>query len=88
MDGESARGCRVNRPIYQVLIRPLLTEKSVRHAQTSKNQQRTKYMFKVAKDATKVEIAQAVEEMFAKEKVKVASVNTMHVRGKQRRVSV
>ncbi len=44
-----------------------------------------KYTFKVALDATKPEIAGAVETMFAKDKVKVQSVHTIHVRGKERR---
>ena len=44
-----------------------------------------KYTFRVALDANKVEIAKAVEAMFANEKVKVARVNTLRVRGKQRR---
>ncbi len=41
-----------------------------------------KYTFKVATNATKVEIAQAVEELFG---VKVAKVNTISVRGRYRR---
>lgn len=41
-----------------------------------------KYTFKVAKDANKIEIAKAVEELFD---VKVAKVNTLSVRGKLRR---
>lgn len=71
----------MTKPIHQILIRPLLTEKSVRSAQVKK------YMFQVALDASKAEIASAVEELFAKDKIKVSTVNTMHVRGKQRRSS-
>ena len=41
-----------------------------------------KYTFKVAKDSTKVEIAQAVESLFG---VKVSKVNTINVRGRWRR---
>ena len=41
-----------------------------------------KYTFKVATDATKIDIAKAVEELFG---VKVAKVNTMNVRGHYRR---
>ena len=41
-----------------------------------------KYTFKVAKDANKIEIAKAVEDLFG---VKVAKVNTVSVRGKLRR---
>ena len=41
-----------------------------------------KYTFEVAKDATKIDIARAVEELFG---VQVQKVNTMHVRGRLRR---
>ena len=41
-----------------------------------------KYTFEVARNATKIDIARAVEELF---KVKVAKVNTLHVRGHLRR---
>jgi large subunit ribosomal protein L23 len=78
----------MSKPLYQILIRPILTEKSVSHTQPNDSQQRVQYMFVVANDATKPEIASAVEELFAKDKVKVASVNTMHVRGKERRMSM
>ena len=44
-----------------------------------------KYTFKVAKDANKIEIAKAVEELFG---VKVASVNTMNCRGRAKRVGL
>ena len=42
-----------------------------------------KYTFKVAKDANKLEIADAVEKLF---KVSVAKVNTINVRGQARRM--
>lgn len=41
-----------------------------------------KYTFKVAKDANKIEIAKAVEELFG---VSVAKVNTMNVPGRFKR---
>jgi large subunit ribosomal protein L23 len=59
----------------------MLTEKSVANAQAKK------YTFIVARTATKIEIARAVEALYAKEKVQVADVNTMHVRGKVRRMT-
>ena len=59
-----------------IIIRPIITEKSMIGA-TQK-----KYTFEVAKNAGKIEIAQAVEKLF---KVKVAKVNTLHVRGQYRR---
>jgi large subunit ribosomal protein L23 len=64
------------RDATQVIIRPLLTEKSTRA------QQQNKYMFEVAPDANKIEIRRAVEELG---KCEVSQVNTLNVRGKERR---
>jgi len=61
---------------YEIIERPLLTEKSMAGAQQGK------YTFRVSKEANKIEIAQAVEQVF---NVKVDSVNTMIVKGKTRR---
>ena len=44
-----------------------------------------KYTFAVAKNATKIQIAKAVEEIFG---VKVLKVSTVTVRGKEKRVGV
>ena len=44
-----------------------------------------KYTFEVAQDANKIEIKNAVEKIFG---VKVASVNTMNVLGKYKRMGV
>lgn len=60
-----------------IIIRPIITEKSMIGIPNKR------YTFRVAKDATKIEIAKAVETLFG---VKVAKVNTLNVRGKQRRV--
>lgn len=59
-----------------IVIRPIITEKSMAGIGMKK------YTFEVAKDATKVEIARAVEDLFG---VKVNKVNTLHVRGRLRR---
>lgn len=61
---------------HEVIIRPIITEK------TMGGMPNKKYTFKVAKDAGKIEIAKAVEEVFG---VKVSKVNTLKVRGKYRR---
>jgi large subunit ribosomal protein L23 len=45
-----------------------------------------KFVFKVAVDATKLEIKDAVEDIFKAKKVKVLSVNTMNYDGKPKRV--
>ena len=60
-----------------ILIRPLVTEQSTALMQEGK------YTFVVAKGANKIEIGAAVEEIF---KVKVASVNTVRVLGKTKRM--
>ena len=60
-----------------IIVKPIITEKS------STTVAEGKYTFKVAKKATKVEIANAVEALFD---VKVLSVNTMTVKGKEKRV--
>ena len=61
----------------EIIIAPLVTEKSNNILQEGK------YTFKVNKNATKVEIANAVEKLFG---VKVLNVNTMNVNGKKKRV--
>jgi large subunit ribosomal protein L23 len=60
-----------------VIIRPLITEKSTQQAQA-----RNEYVFEVHKSANKPEIKQAVEKLYD---VKVADVRTMTRRGKPRR---
>lgn len=59
----------------QIIIAPLLTEKSVAE------RARSRYVFRVNLKATKIAIKQAVEKCF---KVKVADVNTCYVRSKRR----
>lgn len=61
----------------EIIIKPIITEKS------NDMLQEGKYTFKVNKKATKVQIADAVEKLF---EVKVLKVNTMTVKGKEKRV--
>ncbi len=63
--------------LYEVLRRPLITEKGTRL------QVQNKYVFEVASRANKPQIKQAVEKAFG---VRVTAVNVMTVRGKTRRV--
>ena len=63
--------------VYEVLRRPLITEKST----NLKDTQRT-IGFEVHRDATKPEIKKAVEELF---KVKVQEVRVANVHGKVKR---
>ena len=62
---------------YDVIIRPVLTEKSYADMADKK------YTFQVAINANKTEIKQALETIF--EGVKVDSVNTMRTVGKIKR---
>lgn len=60
----------------EIILAPVITEESMMGTAEKK------YTFKVAKDATKVDIKKAVETLFG---VKVAKVNTLNVRGQLRR---
>ena len=60
-----------------IIIKPIVTEKS------NSGLEEGKYTFQVAKKATKVQIADSVEALF---NVKVLKVNTLTVKGKEKRV--
>ena len=60
-----------------IIIRPIITEHSYDMIEQNK------YTFEVARDANKIEIAKAVEEIFG---VTVKKVNTMNVKPKKKRV--
>ena len=60
-----------------IIIRPIITEKAMLGVSEKK------YVFEVAKKATKIDVAKAVEELF--KGAKVAKVNTVHVRGRMKR---
>ena len=61
----------------EVIIKPIVTEKSNDEVQNGK------YTFKVNKKATKIDIKRACEKLF---NVKVVNVNTINVKGKEKRV--
>ena len=65
--------------VQDIIIKPIITEASM-DAIADK-----KYTFKVCADATKPEIAKAVEAMFG---VKVACVNTITMKKKPKRLGV
>ena len=58
---------------YDVILSPVITEKSTRLSEVNQ------VIFRVAREATKPQIAKAVEELF---KVKVKAVNTVRTKGK------
>ncbi len=60
-----------------IILKPIITEKSMDGIANKR------YTFKVAADATKPEIAKAVEELFG---VEVAKVNTINMKKKPKRL--
>ncbi|MDR2524605.1 MAG: 50S ribosomal protein L23 [Oscillospiraceae bacterium] len=66
----------MNKFPQDIILRPIISEKSMLGAPEKR------YVFRVAKDANKAEIAWAVKELF---KVEVAKVNTLNFKGKKRR---
>lgn len=54
---------------YTVIIRPIISEKSLRLKDEGK------YVFEVARDANKIDVRRAVEEIFKVEVEKVAIIN-------------
>jgi large subunit ribosomal protein L23 len=64
--------------VYDVLVGPMLTERGA-----LLKEQENKLLFKVVKEANKMEIKRAVEEIF---KVKVENVATMNYKGKMKRM--
>ena len=65
------------RTAYDIIIRPIITEQSMEDLDIKK------YVFEVARDANKIEIKKAIEEIFG---VRVIRVNTSIVPGKEKRV--
>ena len=64
---------------HDVIIRPVVSEHSMSEIADRK------YTFEVARNASKVEIRNALEEVFG---VKVESVNTLNVHSKAKRLSM
>jgi large subunit ribosomal protein L23 len=62
---------------HDIIVRPIITEKS------SRMMSQNKYSFEVLRDANKIEIRRAVEDVF---KVKVSNVRTISVHPKPKRM--
>ncbi|MCE2983641.1 MAG: 50S ribosomal protein L23 [Parachlamydia sp.] len=79
---------------YEVVKYQHVTEKSMvlqqlKTAESNRSLQRCKspkYVFVVDRTANKAEIADAIEEIYKNENVKVTAVNTINVKAKPRRV--
>jgi large subunit ribosomal protein L23 len=63
--------------LHQIILAPVISEKATRVAE-----KRNQAVFKVARNAQKPEIKEAVEKLFS---VKVTSVQTLNVKGKTKR---
>lgn len=68
----------MEKTVQDIIIRPIITEASMDALADRK------YTFRVAKNANKIEIKKAVEQLF--KDVKVEKVNTMNVRGRKKRM--
>ena len=64
------------RTAYDIILRPIITEQSMEHLDLKK------YVFEVARDANKIEIGKAIEEIFG---VEVDKVTTLNMKGKRKR---
>lgn len=63
--------------VYDIILKPVITEAAIEDLQNKK------YTFRVAKDANKIEIKNAVEELF---KVSVEKVTTINMKSKPKRL--
>lgn len=68
------------REARSIILRPLVTEKG-----STLREVGNKYLFEVARDANRIEIKRAVQEIF---NVKVKDVKTIVVRGKIKRMGI
>ena len=62
--------------VYDIIVRPVITEQSMEDLDIKK------FVFEVAKDATKIEIKKAVEEIFGVTVIKVTTT-TVHCKEKR-----
>lgn len=65
----------INQIAHRILIEPWITEEATRIAELNK------YIFKVAKDSTKIQVKKAIEEIYG---VSVIGVNTINIPMKKR----
>jgi large subunit ribosomal protein L23 len=68
----------MNLAVQEVVVRPLITEKAERNRQALRH-----YAFEVHREASKIQVKQAVEKLF---RVHVEDVRTSIARGKNKRV--
>jgi len=66
--------------LMKVIVAPIISEKA-----TLVGEKHKQVIFEVLPDATKAEIKAAVELLFKEQKVEVAAVNVVNVKGKEKR---
>ena len=64
---------------HEVVLRPVISEKSIDESN------RGKYTFEVHPDANKIQIKDAIEELYRSEKVTVVAVNVLTTKAKEKR---
>jgi large subunit ribosomal protein L23 len=64
---------------HEVVLRPVISEKSIDESN------RGKYTFEVHPDANKIQIKDAIEELYRSEKVTVVAVNVLTTQAKEKR---
>lgn len=79
---------------YRIILRPLVTEKGTAERELPAREgegkdgkpekARKRYLFEVAPAATKLQIRDALEEIYKEKKITVERVNTLRVKGKFR----
>ena len=71
----------------EIVLRPVVSEKSIDQSTLTDRNPRhgNKYTFRVHPDANKIQIKSAIEELYAKEKVTVVSVNVLTTKAKEKR---
>ena len=70
-----------------IIVRPVISEKSIDVSTLNDRDTKAgnKYTFAVHRDANKIQIKAAIEELYAKEKVTVVSVNVLTTKSKEKR---
>jgi len=66
--------------LMKVIVAPIISEKA-----THVGEKHRQVIFEVLPDATKAEIKAAVELLFKEQKVEVAAVNVVNIKGKEKR---
>ncbi len=66
--------------LLRIILAPHISEKA-----TYLGEKNNQTMFRVAKDATKLEIRRAVELLWKEQKIEVEKIQTINVKGKQKR---